>query len=96
VNVNEPHSENIARRLIESVADNHAPQRPSWDCIACDEPWPCRPAKIQMLNEARNSMTSLRIAAWANFELAAYDMPTGPAIELYQRFVGWMSLPPLN
>lgn len=64
----------------------HQPLRPSWDCAACGQPWPCRPARERMAAEAD---TSLRIAAWSWLEEAMRDMPDAPAGQLWQRFVGW-------
>jgi hypothetical protein len=32
---------------------------------------------------------ALRIQMWTRLEVAAQDMPTGPASELFERFLRW-------
>jgi hypothetical protein len=29
----------------------HQPERPSWDCRACAEPWPCAVAKVELAEQ---------------------------------------------
>ncbi len=65
----------------------HVAVRPSWDCVACDEPWPCDPAREALTAEL--SATSLRIHMWSRLEVAAGDLPTMPARELFDRFLRW-------
>lgn len=63
----------------------HRPIRPGWGCDACEENWPCGPAKKRL----SSSTTAMRLAllAWRDFDQAAEDLP--PGAELYERFIGW-------
>jgi hypothetical protein len=65
----------------------HNADRPSWDCRACHDPWPCAPARARMLDE----MSSIELAmfCWANLEEAAGDMPQMTAAEAFDRFMNW-------
>lgn len=66
----------------------HIETRPSWDCLACDKPWPCDPAREALVLEL--SATSLRIHMWIRLEVAAEDLPASPAGELFDRFLRWV------
>jgi hypothetical protein len=68
-------------------AAQHIEVRPSWDCIACEKPWPCDPAREALAAELQP--TALRIHMWLRLEVAAGDLPTTPAGELFERFLGW-------
>ena len=67
--------------------NEHAAERPSWDCRACGKPWPCDPAREAMLSEMNR--VSLAIFMWINLEEAAGDLPACPASELFDRFLNW-------
>jgi hypothetical protein len=69
----------------------HIEDRPSWKCRGCGDPWPCRPAQMHLLAEL--GPTPLRIHMWMRLELAAADMPTTPAGDLFDRFLHWTSAP---
>jgi hypothetical protein len=65
----------------------HIADRPSWDCLACEKPWPCDPAREQLAGE----MDSMQLAmyAWVNLEEAAEDMPAMSPDEMFERFLAW-------
>jgi hypothetical protein len=65
----------------------HIAERPSWDCRACDKPWPCDPARERLMLEM--DRVPLAIYMWVNLEEAARDMPLGPVAELFERFIKW-------
>jgi len=65
----------------------HVEERPSWDCRACGKPWPCEIARKEL--DAELSPRALRTAMWLRLEVAAQDMPDGPASELFERFLRW-------
>ena len=71
---------------------DHLPQRPTWDCRACDKPWPCDPAREGLAAEL--GTTELAVYAAAHLQVAAADMPTAPPAELYDRFIGWVRTGP--
>jgi hypothetical protein len=64
----------------------HVEERPSWACRTCGRPWPCEPAREEL---AALDPVALRIQMWTRLEVAAQDMPTGPASELFERFLRW-------
>lgn len=67
----------------------HNPGRPSWDCRACGQPWPCAPAREAMSSEFKNFPTVLRIYLVAQMTDAARDVSGIQPPELYARFLDW-------
>jgi hypothetical protein len=66
--------------------DRHWPRRPSWDCLRCARPWPCDPARESLAHDDANTRN---IYLSIQMEQATEDMPTAPADDLYERFLGW-------
>ena len=66
---------------------DHVEERASWDCRACGRPWPCDPAREELA--AALTPVALRTQMWTRLEVAAQDMPTAPARELFERFISW-------
>ena len=66
----------------------HVARRPSWDCTACDQPWPCANAKADLAVEYVGQRTALVVY------LAACLVEAGEALrhpaDLYDRFLGWV------
>jgi hypothetical protein len=69
----------------------HQPDRPTWDCLACGEPWPCAPGKAEQGAVHRRS---LRLY----LESCAIDMiddradghrVSGRDEAIYDRILGW-------
>ncbi|GGN15074.1 hypothetical protein FHR83_004693 [Actinoplanes campanulatus] len=66
----------------------HDPARKiDWDCLACGRPWPCDPAREDLLTT--HDAVQLRIAMWDALEEAARILPHTPAAELFERFLHW-------
>lgn len=65
----------------------HLPQRPSWDCLCCAEPWPCDPAREELA--ARMDGITLAMYLWSRLEDAAGELPPTPPGELFDRFLRW-------
>jgi hypothetical protein len=74
-----------SRRVI--TAHEHVATRPSWDCRACGKPWPCDPARENLLAEM--GRVNLSVYMWANLEEAIRDLPKGPPSEMFERFIRW-------
>ena len=66
----------------------HKPLRPSWNCAACGEPWPCTERKIVFLQDFQGRRPFLRalLALW--MYAAAEDMDVS-AGDLHERFIAW-------
>ena len=69
----------------------HIADRPSWTCRACGKPWPCDPARAQLVAEM--GQTELAMYAWATLEDAAQDLPGVPVAEAFDRFLAWTRRP---
>jgi hypothetical protein len=65
----------------------HIADRPSWNCRACGDPWPCAPARKALIAEL--TMVGLAVYMWTNLEEAARDLSGEPFGEVYTRFLGW-------
>jgi hypothetical protein len=66
----------------------HTPARPSWDCQACERPWPCDPAREELVRDPHAAvLMRLHLAD------AVGDMPWAPPGELLERFVAWTWTP---
>ena len=73
------------------MTGEHLAQRPSWDCLACDKPCPCGPARERMVGEMDE--VQLAIYAWRTLEDVAADQPTMSAAEMFDRFLAWTRRP---
>lgn len=66
----------------------HQPERPSWDCTGCAEPWPCPDRRAQFLNEYVGRRAELRMILGAWFVDAVQELVV-PVEDLHARFFGW-------
>lgn len=66
----------------------HVPARPSWDCSACGRPWPCDPAREELVVQTGGG-TALVVAAWGYLEDWVRDRGPGPFSEAFERFILW-------
>jgi hypothetical protein len=73
----------------------HQPDRPTWDCLACGEPWPCAPGKVELAEQGVVHRRSLRLY----LESCAIDMIDDRAAghhtrgcddAVYDRILGWL------
>ncbi|MFI5492519.1 hypothetical protein [Actinoplanes sp. NPDC051859] len=71
----------------------HTPLQPSLDCSVCDQPWPCAPAKVELLEEFKGNLTSLMVYLGTYLDRAmreaVSDHHWGRVDNLFDRFVGW-------
>lgn len=74
--------------VTDAIDVAHQPARPSWDCRACDRPWPCDPARERL--SRLYTRTMLAIYTQQQMALAIQDMPTVAPAELYERFLSWI------
>jgi hypothetical protein len=79
-----------------TVADNpgtsHVPRRPNWECVVCEEAWPCAPAKVDLVEEYVDERLGLILYLTIQMldaidDSAANKVPD-PA-DLHDRFLGW-------
>lgn len=71
----------------------HFRDRPSWDCPACGQPWPCVQAKEELLSEFRRHPSSLTIYMSSYMGEALNDLTAhgeAPPPDLYERFLSWV------
>lgn len=71
----------------------HLPHRPTWDCLACERPWPCDPARERLISEFRRHRYSLTAYMAGHYGSALNDM-AGPSAadippDLHERFFSW-------
>ena len=81
----------------EEPPPEHLPFRPSWDCVACGNPWPCAIAKETMLTEFREYPSVLAIYMSGRFTDAFEDLTASGAQappDLYDRFLCWIVTTP--
>ena len=97
--VERPYHANAARptvdpRAASAYADaiqEHEPERPSWACQACAEPWPCVIARARLLGIPRFQLGLIMNVRLAE---AASDLPNATPGALWERFVSWTHRPP--
>lgn len=73
----------------------HLGKRPSWDCTACSQPWPCATAKTTLVTEFQEFPSVLAIYMASQLHEAFVDLtahgPVPPA-DLYDRFLAWITI----
>jgi hypothetical protein len=72
--------------VIDSGAE-HQPARPTWDCRACQTPWPCDPARERLVRLYDG--TTLSIFMVDRLLEAIRDVPAMTPFELFDRFLAW-------
>lgn len=72
------------------MGDNgHQPERPSWDCLSCRQPWPCPPARVQLGEAYGPDRAGLGMYLGALLFAAVAEMPTVSSGDLFDRFIAW-------
>lgn len=71
------------------AGSGHLPDRPSWDCGACSQPWPCDPARVRLAEAYGCDRVGLAMYLGALLVEAYIDQPDASAEEMYGRFVAW-------
>jgi hypothetical protein len=65
----------------------HVPSRPSWECLACENPWPCDPVREELM--LTHTPTERAIYLWAMLEDAILELPPASYRYLTGRFLTW-------
>ncbi len=73
--------------MVRLPSPEHQPRRPSWDCLACRQPWPCDPARERL--RLLYVRTTLSILMVDRLQEAVHDLPTTAPSELFDRFLAW-------
>ncbi|MEV4271917.1 flavin reductase [Micromonospora aurantiaca (nom. illeg.)] len=68
---------------------DHQPHRPTWECRACYEPWPCPAGQVQLAEAYRDDRSGLRIYMGELYAAAQEDLHDFPPRLLYTQFVAW-------
>ena len=79
--------------MTASPEHQHVATRPSWDCAACGQPWPCPTARSALLAEFHDHPSVLTIYMSTHLGQATVDLTTrGEEVpqDIYERFVGWI------
>ncbi|WP_240033066.1 hypothetical protein [Micromonospora globbae] len=69
--------------------NGHQPERPSWDCLSCRQPWPCPPARVKLGETYGPDRIGLGMYMGALLLAAVIEMPEPAPDDLFQRFVAW-------
>ncbi|GAB3967763.1 flavin reductase [Plantactinospora veratri] len=67
----------------------HTPARPSFRCRTCGAPWPCQPARLNLLHAYRDNRIGLLIYLAGQLQHALQDLPTADPRDLAARIVYW-------
>ena len=81
------------------LGPEHLNSRPDWNCIACGDPWPCKPAREKLLEEFRSFPSMLTIYLSTQMHDALDDLvATGHFVptDLFERFLAWARRPPVG
>ena len=71
----------------------HLPDRPTWLCRVCGDPYPCETRRTQLLAEFSGASMQLSIFMALDLADATADLTYTPAAELRRRFL-WFRYPP--
>jgi hypothetical protein len=70
------------------VADSeHLPNRATYACTVCQEPWPCPPARVELATT--HDRVQLAIIMWGELELAIPQLVDAGPERLFDRFLRW-------
>ncbi len=71
------------------VSRLHRPERPSWRCARCGEPWPCEPGQAELLATHSGDRVGLAMLLGGQFVQATMDLPGVAVGVLLDQFIGW-------
>lgn len=77
------------RLRVFPVPPEHVPDRPGWTCRACNEEWPCAPARAGLTRQYATDPTSIAMLMWTRLEEFALDQGPGPLDAAFNRFIAW-------
>ncbi|MGI5212473.1 flavin reductase [Plantactinospora sp. CA-290183] len=84
----------MTRHLPHARRRPHVPARPSFRCCVCGAPWPCSPARLNLLHAYRKDRIGLRIYLAAQLTRALQDRPDLDPGHLAARIVYWVPRTP--
>ncbi|MEQ4303292.1 hypothetical protein ABNF97_18205 [Plantactinospora sp. B6F1] len=75
----------------------HVPTRPRYLCRTCAAPWPCQPARLNLLHAYRGARAKLLVHLTGHLHRALCDLlatsPNLDPVAVCVRFVGWVPGP---
>jgi hypothetical protein len=74
----------------EHAAPEHTPDRPSWTCRACRQPWPCDPARKSLREQYTEDPTVTALYLSSQQQDYLDDTPNYEIDHLYERFFAWV------
>ncbi|MFE9917655.1 hypothetical protein ACFYPG_21100 [Micromonospora sp. NPDC005553] len=83
------HAERSVAALDSRLGGEHMPRRPQWDCQACEQSWPCDPARVRLAEEFGTNRVNLSMYVSGLLDVALEELPTVATADLYDRFVAW-------
>lgn len=76
-----------AEPTVTAGAVEHVCARPSWECRACGQPWPCVPAQVTLAGGMDRVM--LMMYMWGHLDHAVAELSPRPPAEMFDRFLSW-------
>ncbi|MFK3980747.1 hypothetical protein ACI2K4_10280 [Micromonospora sp. NPDC050397] len=71
-----------------AATEVHACAQPTWRCTACEQPWPCPPARQALADQFGTDRVGLSVYMGEMLAPAARDIRLSPG-ELWDRFIDW-------
>lgn len=69
--------------------DDHQPDRPEWDCLACQQPWPCPPGRVRLGEAYTGDRVGLAVYMAGQLDQAVTELAGATPRDLFDRFVSW-------
>jgi hypothetical protein len=66
----------------------HLPDPATYDCLGCEKPWPCDPAREHLKTNVAD-LVHLATLLWTELEQAAPVLRHEPPTVLFERFLRW-------
>ncbi|MET8123459.1 flavin reductase [Micromonospora sp. NPDC005189] len=80
-----------AAALDRRLDGQHTPRRPQWDCGACEQEWPCNPARVRLAEAYGRDRVGLAMYLGAVYIAAIAELPaSGQLGDTWARFVSWV------
>ncbi|MEU4560576.1 hypothetical protein AB0F72_19545 [Actinoplanes sp. NPDC023936] len=67
---------------------SHLPDRATYDCVRCNQEWPCETAR-EYLKESTPDPVQLAIRLWVELDEAVLVLSQQAPAALFQRFLRW-------
>ncbi|MEV4212908.1 flavin reductase [Micromonospora sp. NPDC049662] len=82
-------AERSVAALDGRMAGEHLPRRPQWDCLACEQDWPCDPARVRLAEAYGDNRINLAMYVGSLLFVATAELPDADPADLHERFVAW-------